>query len=516
MDVEQVHNASEQSIAELINIALSNEGAALCDNGALVVKTGSRTGRSPRDRFIVQDEKTQGSVAWGSVNKPFSAEKFDILWNKAERYLHKNCYQADMQVGADADFGVNVNVRTEKAWHNLFLRHLFISSDKKRIPEKRTWQLISAPGLLLDPEQDGVNSEAAVILHPSDQKILIAGMRYAGEMKKSMFSALNYLLPERGVLPMHCSANVGAEGDVALFFGLSGTGKTTLSADPKRALIGDDEHGWGPDGIFNFEGGCYAKCIDLSREKEPVIWDAIRYGSIIENVVLDEEGMPDYTDASITENIRAAYPRAYIANKAPENRGGHPSKVFFLSCDLYGVLPPVAKLTAEQAAYYFLSGYTAKVGSTEMGSSASVSPTFSVCFGEPFFPRDASVYAELFMQKLAETGAEVYLINTGWTGGAYGQGGERFSLKTTRAILHAVLENRITNFKSSTIPYFNFMIPEQIEGIAPEVLDPRLQRNTTAFDQDAATLAQQFRDNFTRFTAREAIVGAGPSTTENN
>jgi len=516
MDVEQVHNASEQSIAELINIALSNEGAVLCDNGALVVKTGSRTGRSPRDRFIVQDEKTQSSVAWGSVNKPFSAEKFNILWNKAERYLHKNCYQADMQVGADADFGVNVNVRTEKAWHNLFLRHLFISSDKKRIPEKCTWQLISAPGLLLDPEQDGVNSEAAVILHPSDQKILIAGMRYAGEMKKSMFSALNYLLPERGVLPMHCSANVGADGDVALFFGLSGTGKTTLSADPKRALIGDDEHGWGPDGIFNFEGGCYAKCIDLSREKEPVIWDAIRYGSIIENVVLDEEGMPDYTDASITENIRAAYPRAYIANKAPENRGGHPSKVFFLSCDLYGVLPPVAKLTAEQAAYYFLSGYTAKVGSTEMGSSASVSPTFSVCFGEPFFPRDASVYAELFMQKLAETGAEVYLINTGWTGGAYGQGGERFSLKTTRAILHAVLENRIANFKPSTIPYFNFMIPEQIEGIAPEVLDPRLQRNTTAFDQDAATLAQQFRDNFTRFTTREVIVGAGPSTTENN
>lgn len=516
MNVEQVRMASEQSIAELINIALSNEGAVLCDNGALVVKTGSRTGRSPQDRFIVQDTTTEDTVAWGAINQPFSPQQFQVLWEKVERYLHKNCFHASLQVGADADFGVNVQVRTEKAWHNLFLRHLFIPHDKKSIPEKRTWELISAPGLLLDPEEDGVNSDAAVILHPSEQKILIAGMRYAGEMKKSMFSALNYILPERGVLPMHCSANIGAKGDVALFFGLSGTGKTTLSADPKRALIGDDEHGWGPDGIFNFEGGCYAKCIDLSREKEPVIWDAIRYGSIIENVVLDAEGVPDYTDVSITENIRAAYPRTYIANKAPDNRGGHPSKIFFLSCDLYGVLPPVAKLTPEQAAYYFLSGYTAKVGSTEVGASAGVSPTFSVCFGEPFFPRDASVYAECFMQKLADTQAEVYLINTGWTGGAYGKGGERFALKTTRTILHAVLENHVGAFKLATIPYFRFMIPEQLDGVAPEVLDPRLQRDTRVFDQDAAILAQKFRENFTRFTTREAIVAAGPSITENN
>ncbi|MBT4884520.1 MAG: phosphoenolpyruvate carboxykinase (ATP), partial [Legionellales bacterium] len=371
-------------------------------------------------------------------------------------------------------------------------------------------ELLSVPGLLLDPNEDGVNSDAAVVLNFAEKKILIAGMRYAGEMKKSMFSALNYLLPEMGVLPMHCSANIGEDEDVALFFGLSGTGKTTLSADPNRALIGDDEHGWGPNGIFNFEGGCYAKCIRLSQNKEPVIWDAIRYGSIIENVVLNSEGEPDYSDYSITENIRAAYPRSYITNKAEANSGGNPSKIFFLSCDLYGVLPPVAKLSPEQASYYFLSGYTAKVGSTEVGSDSDISPTFSVCFGEPFFPRDASVYADLFMKKLAETGAEVYLINTGWTGGSYGGGGVRFDLTMTRDLVNAVLSNSIASFKRSTIPYFNFDIPESIPNIAPEILDPRLGRDEKEFDKDAASLAAMFRENFKRFNTQEKIMCAGP------
>jgi len=511
MDTCSINSKVNLSISELIAVALSSEGAVICDNGALVVKTGKRTGRSPKDRYIVKDESTCSSVAWGSVNQPFCPEKFKSLWGKVNGYLNDRVsYESSLQVGASVDFGYNVNIKTEKAWHSIFLRHLFISDNKKNIPQSKTWELISAPGLLLDPVEDGVNSDAAVILNFSEKKILIAGMRYAGEMKKSMFSALNYLLPEMGVLPMHCSANIGEDKDVALFFGLSGTGKTTLSADPKRALIGDDEHGWGPSGIFNFEGGCYAKCINLSKNKEPVIWDAIRYGSIIENVVLNSDGEPDYADDSLTENIRAAYPRAYISNKSEANSGGNPSKIFFLSCDLYGVLPPVAKLSPEQAAYYFLSGYTAKVGSTEVGSSSSISPTFSVCFGEPFFPRDASVYADLFMNKIAETGAEVYLINTGWTGGAYGKGGVRFDLTTTRSLIDAVLSNRISGFKKSSTPYFNFDIPESIPGINPEVLDPRLGRDEDGFDRDAAALAKMFRDNFKRFSTQEKIKSAGP------
>ena len=498
------------SINELVDIALEKEGAKLCKNGALVVTTGSRTGRSPNDRFIVEDTVTKNTVAWGKVNKPFCAEKFSKLWQKTSNYLIDNCYESNLQVGADANFGFNVNIKTEKAWHNLFLRHLFISEQQLAIPKEKTWTLLSAPDLKLDPATDGVNSDAAVILNIKEQKILIAGMRYAGEMKKSMFSALNYILPSEGVLPMHCSANVGPNNDVALFFGLSGTGKTTLSADPNRSLIGDDKHGWGDNGVFNFEGGCYAKCINLTQEHEPVIWDAIRYGSIIENVVLNQDSSPDYTNSSLTENIRAAYPRAYLSNKVVSNNASHPCKIFFLSCDLYGVLPPLAKLSCEQAAYYFLSGYTAKVGSTEMGAKSGVSPTFSVCFGEPFFPRPAQEYADLFMSRIKESGAEVFLVNTGWTGGSYGNGGERFSLPTTRKILNAALEGKVASYVPSSIPHFNFMVPSSIDGIDNSVLDPRLGRNEQEFDRDAKELALMFKDNFDRFEASENIIVAGP------
>jgi phosphoenolpyruvate carboxykinase (ATP) len=510
LDIVTPHLDTKYSTKDLIDIALKKEGAVICDNGAIVVTTGERTGRSPNDRFIVKDDETTNTVAWGKVNKPFDSKSFSSLWKKTESYLENNCYSASLQVGADARFGFNVNVRTEKAWHNVFLRHLFISDTRLDIPADKTWTLLSAPELALDPKNDGVNSDAAVIINISEKKILIAGMRYAGEMKKSMFSALNYILPEQGVLPMHCSANVGKNKDVALFFGLSGTGKTTLSADPERALIGDDEHGWGDNGVFNFEGGCYAKCINLTKEHEPVIWDAIRYGSVIENVILDSNNTPDYTNSSLTENIRAAYPRAFLSNKVIDNNGDHPNKIFFLSCDLYGVLPPLAKLTCEQAAYYFLSGYTAKVGSTEVGSTAAVSPTFSVCFGEPFFPRPAQEYADLFMKRINETGAEVFLVNTGWTGGSYGKGGKRFSLPVTRKILNAALDNKISSYKKSTIPFFDFMIPSSIDGISDDVLDPRISRDSSDFDKDAKALADMFKSNFTRFNASDSVIAAGP------
>lgn len=510
MDNSVLESRTQCSAKTLIDYALANEGAVLSDKGALVVKTGKRTGRSPKDKFIVKDHITEHKVAWDAGNQSLSPQHFTVLWGKAQSYLQDKGFVSSFQVGADAEGGINVEAITEKAWHHLFLQHLFISDSKRNITSKKTWTLISVPGLLLDPREDGVNSEAAVILNIATQQVLIIGMRYAGEMKKAMFSVLNFILPDQGVLPMHCSANVGKDGEVALFFGLSGTGKTTLSADPDRALIGDDEHGWSATGVFNFEGGCYAKCIDLTREKEPVIWDAIRYGAVVENVRLDAELKPDYHDASITENMRVAYPRAYIANKVAENSAGHPTKVCFLTCDLYGVLPPVVKLSLEQAAYYFLSGYTAKVGSTEIGTSSAIAPTFSVCFGEPFFAREPMVYAALFMQRLQETRAEVFLINTGWTGGSYHSGGQRFDLPTTRLLLNSALSGSITTYKQATVPYFNFSIPQAIEGVGAEVLDPRISRDHSNFDQDAKALAEQFIENFKRFSVSDAIRTAGP------
>ncbi|OGO94052.1 MAG: phosphoenolpyruvate carboxykinase (ATP) [Coxiella sp. RIFCSPHIGHO2_12_FULL_44_14] len=497
---------------QLIDAALKSGEALLSATGALTAKTGKRTGRSPNDRFIVEDELTRKTVDWGKVNQPISSIIFATLWETACRYLNgRTAYVAHLQVGADEKYAVPVKVITELAWHNLFVRHLFIRPEKKAFKEEIAWTILSVPGLKTNPTRDHVNSDAVLILNFSERKILAIGLKYAGEMKKAMFTVLNFLLPAQEVLPMHCSANMGKTGDVALFFGLSGTGKTTLSADPDRFLIGDDEHGWSKQGVFNFEGGCYAKCIDLSKEREPVIWDAITHGAIMENVVLKANGDPDFTDSSLTENTRAAYPREHIASRVMENKGPVPRAVIFLTCDLFGVLPPVALLSKEQAAYYFLSGYTALVGSTEVGSQAGISSTFSTCFGAPFFPRPAAEYAALLIRRIEESGARVYLVNTGWTGGAYGKGGERFSIPTTRAVVAAILSEKMRDTEMDVMPGFGFSIPKSLAGVETRLLNPR---NTWAdpqdFDAHAKKLALKFTQNFARFSVAKEIVEAGP------
>tara|TARA_E500000178_G_scaffold235910_1_gene232309 strand:- start:614 stop:2170 length:1557 start_codon:yes stop_codon:yes gene_type:complete len=494
----------------LVQRAVDNNEGFIAKNGAFIVETGARTGRSPKDRFIVKDALTELNVDWGVVNQPFNADTADALWSEVNDFIKdQNVYSQSLQVGASPKHAIKIEAYTTFAWHSLFVKNLFMDVDPN-VSDRPTWTLLSVPEFRCDPDKHSTNSDGCVIIDFTRKRVLLAGMRYAGEMKKSFFSVMNFLMPNMNVLPMHCAANTDEnEDNVTLFFGLSGTGKTTLSADMNRKLIGDDEHGWTSEGVFNFEGGCYAKCINITESSEPLIWRAIKKGTVLENVVVKNDEI-DYKDDSITTNSRAAYAREYIPNCVLTNQGVTPSQIIFLTCDLYGVLPPVSKLSPEQAAYYFLSGYTALVGSTEMGSTASIKSTFSVCFGAAFFPHPAQVYADLLMDYINATNVDVYLMNTGWHKGRYSQGGTRYPLSFTRQLLEYIHSGDLKRSEWEVYPGFGFEIPKTVGDFGPKDLNPIEQWSSDSeYWESAEALIISFQNNFKRFNLPK-IESYGP------
>ena len=504
------------SPAELVEDTIINGQGVLSDTGALAIETGEFTGRSPKDRFVVCDENTENSVWWGDVNIKFSTEQFDALYNRMKAYLNgKDVYIRDAYACADPHFKMNIRVVTEFPWSNMFAYNMFLRPTNEEIENLTPdWHIVCAPGFKADPTIDGTRQHNFAVLNFTRKMIIIGGTGYTGEIKKGIFSVLNYVLPhEKNVLSMHCSANIGnEENDTAVFFGLSGTGKTTLSSDPNRRLIGDDEHGWADNTVFNFEGGCYAKTIDLSREKEPQIYDAIKFGAILENIgFIDGTSTPDYTDGSITENTRVSYPIDHIDNIAQPSIGSSPKNIFFLTADAFGVLPPISKLTKEQAMYHFMSGYTAKVAGTEVGITEPTT-TFSACFGAAFLPLHPAKYASLLGEKLNGKNINVWLINTGWTGGSYGVG-SRMKLSYTRAMITAALTGKLDNVQFNNLPVFDLAMPTECEGVPAEILNPRQTWvDKAAYDETANNLAGKFVKNFEKFAAEtsQEILNAAP------
>lgn len=485
--------------------------------GPLVVNTGKHTGRSASDKFIVREPTSEAHIWWGQYNRPFSPDKFDELFSRVQGFLQgRDVFVQDCSIGADPDYRMPVRIITEYAWHSLFARNMFILPQtaeeyRRHIPE---FTVIAVPSFKGLPQMDATASETFIVLNFDQRLCIIGNTAYAGEIKKSGFTIMNYLLPLQGALPMHCSANVGRDGDVALFFGLSGTGKTTLSADPQRGLIGDDEHGWSDNGIFNFEGGCYAKVIHLSPTAEPQIYACTRkFGTILENVIYDPVTRQiDLDDDSRTENTRASYPLEYIENAVLEKRAGHPKNIILLTCDASGVMPPIARLTPEQALYQFISGYTSKVAGTEAGLGKEPEITFSTCFGGPFMVHHPAVYAELLRRKVLRHGVTCWLVNTGWIGGPYGVG-KRISIGTTRALLNAALSGKLLGVEYTTDPVFGFQVPRECEGVPAQVLNPaQAWPSQEVYMQKYRELAARFVDNFKKFEDRcpPEVVRAGP------
>ncbi len=508
--IKQENLIENKSVTQLITEAVRDGSGTLADNGSLVIRTGKYTGRSPKDRYIVRDQMTEETVEWDSINLPMEQEVYDRLRQKVTDHIaDRKMYLVKARAGADPTYALRLNVLCENPAQAVFASQIFIK-DSERSGYDADFTVIAVPSLLAAGAEDGVNSEAFIIINFTDRVVLIGGSLYSGEIKKSVFSVMNYLLPEKGILPMHCSANMASDGRTALFFGLSGTGKTTLSADSGRKLIGDDEHGWSDDGIFNFEGGCYAKAINLDPKKEKEIFGALKFGSVLENVVLDDKGHPDYSDDTLTENTRGTYPVEYISNAELSGLGGIPDTIVFLTADAFGVIPPISRLSREGAMYHFMSGYTSKLAGTERGITEPQT-TFSALFGEPFMPRPIVEYAHLLGEKIDRHETDVYLINTGWTGGRYGVG-KRMSLPKTRLMVKAAINGDLKNAAYRRDEIFNLDVPTHIEGIQDDLLDPRTQWHDEAdYEKTARELADSFIKNFSRFpNTPDSIINAGP------